>query len=168
MSISRIFCKVLQYALLLSLLSLTILSVISSHIGKPILTVVASYSMEPTLMVGDLLVINPVINSVNPEELVLYRRGTTLIVHRVLAVEGDVVITKGDANLVPDVPPPRMSNVVGKVVVAVPYIGAFSLLVQYRPWILILIIMLLVTYLVLIIVRSITSSRDIDIKRSNL
>lgn len=84
--------------------------------------------MEPTLELGDLLIIAPL--PYGKGDVVLYRKGTYFVVHRVLSVRGEYVVTKGDANLFPDPVPPRRDDVVGKVVIVIPYLGYLSLLLQ--------------------------------------
>ncbi|RLE78202.1 MAG: signal peptidase I [Thermoprotei archaeon] len=92
------------------------------------LAVVSSWSMEPTLHIGDLIIVR----GVEPEigDVVVFSRGK-YIVHRVIAksetTNGFIVITKGDANTYPD---GRISykQVKGKVVMIVPYVGVLKLL----------------------------------------
>ena len=102
------------------------------------LAVVEGVSMEPTLQSGDLVL---VIRRVSPDDIdlgdvIVYRRGRTLIIHRVVRVEDGVMITKGDNNWLPD-PPVGASEIVGKVlevggcVVKVPLVGYLTLLFRY-------------------------------------
>ncbi len=92
------------------------------------LAVVSSWSMEPTLHIGDLIIVRGVEPKVG--DVVVYSRGK-YIVHRVIAksetTDGFTVITKGDANTYPD---GRISykQVKGKVVIIVPYVGVLKLL----------------------------------------
>jgi len=102
------------------------------------LAVVSSYSMEPTLHVGDLLIVVGVRGEdVRIGDVIVYRGRREPIVHRVIRVA--VVngkprfLTKGDANRYPDQDPGNPSTwvgedrLVGKVVAVVPYLGAVSL-----------------------------------------
>ena len=92
---------------------------------KPV--VVVSGSMEPTLGVGDVLLIDD-----HPDELVGQRAVVTfpsptdegsLITHRVFAVEQGEYITKGDANPTPDTTPVDPATVTGVGRLVVPLIG---------------------------------------------
>ncbi|TDA31415.1 MAG: signal peptidase I [Hadesarchaea archaeon] len=79
---------------------------------------------------GDLVVVKGISS---PSELkvgdvVVYRQGSKLRVHRILAVleNGAIFITKGDANSSPD-PPIPFEDVRGKVVGVIPNLGWLSL-----------------------------------------
>jgi signal peptidase len=85
-------------------------------------TVVLSGSMEPELSVDDLVVIREE-SSYALGDVVVYQDGTTLVVHRIVSVDGSVVTTQGDANDVPD-EPISLSDVKGRKVLAVPHLGA--------------------------------------------
>lgn len=85
--------------------------------------VVVSDSMAPTLRAGDVLWIRPISGSIAPGQIVSYHIQGKLITHRVVALEGDALITKGDNNQ--EVDPWRVSvaEVVGSPVLRIPYLG---------------------------------------------
>jgi len=102
------------------------------------LAVVSSYSMEPALHVGDLLIVAGVKPSdIRVGDIIVYKSYKEPIVHRVIKIS--VVngayrfLTKGDANMYPDqdVKNPLSwvseEEVLGKVIVVVPYLGSISL-----------------------------------------
>ncbi len=78
---------------------------------------------------GDLLLIR----GTDPTEIklgdvIVYRRGSDLIVHRVVEIRADnannlMFITKGDANMWFDSPPVRSDQIVGKVLFVIPKLG---------------------------------------------
>ncbi len=118
-------------AAVLSLVALILLNYIA-------LAVVEGRSMEPTLQPGDLIVI---VKRISPKDIavgdvVVYRRGGTLIIHRVIRIEGDALITKGDNNWLPD-PPVKFQAVLGKVLelggspIKVPLVGYLTLFIRY-------------------------------------
>ncbi len=97
------------------------------------LAVVSSWSMEPTLHVGDIIVVYGR-DRIREGDIVVYVSASgTLIVHRVIAIEegafGLVYVTKGDANPTPDTPVPP-SRVKGKVILVIPYLGNIKLLFE--------------------------------------
>ena len=84
-------------------------------------SVVLTGSMEPRLSANDLVVIKPA-GSYNVGDIVVYQSGRTLIIHRIKLTDGETVVTQGDANNVPD-DPIQISDVKGKLVFSVPFIG---------------------------------------------
>ncbi len=97
------------------------------------LAVVSSWSMDPTLHVGDLVVVKGV-RRYNIGEIIVYDSGHNLIVHRIISLKNSNYITKGDANPYPDLLPIPPAKVKGKVVLVIPYLGIFKLIVKrLRP-----------------------------------
>lgn len=89
------------------------------------LATVESNSMAPAFRRGDLLVVSEVADDTAPAvgDVVVYEDASIgLVVHRVVAVDGDLVTTQGDANNTADVPFDR-SLIVGRVTAAVPGLG---------------------------------------------
>jgi len=97
------------------------------------LAVVSSSSMEPILHVGDLLITEG-FKEYNVGDIVVYKRGGEYIVHRIIRIENfngsTRYVTKGDANSSPDFPPVDKSDVEGKVVLIIPYLGGLSLILR--------------------------------------
>ena len=87
--------------------------------------VVTSGSMEPAVSVGDVLLVDTSPgNSVSQRSIILFERsdGTT-VAHRVFSVEGDEVVTKGDANPGPDTDRVVIADVDGVARVLIPVVG---------------------------------------------
>lgn len=83
--------------------------------------VVLSGSMEPTLSVHDLIFVRQA-ESYEVGDIVVYQSGGTLIVHQVIAKDGQTLTTKGTANNIAD-DPIEMRHVKGKVVGHIPAVG---------------------------------------------
>jgi len=125
--------------LIIGAILLALNTVLPKLLGTEIpLAVVSSYSMEPALHVGDLLVIVGVKPSdIKVGDIIVYKSYKEPIVHRVINVK--IVngvyrfLTKGDANTHPDQdirnPQSWVSEheVLGKVVIVIPYLGSISL-----------------------------------------
>ncbi len=90
------------------------------------LAVVSSWSMEPTLHVGDIVIVVGS-ESYSVGDIVIYESPSGLIVHRIIGIEGNAYVTKGDANPFPDSIHPPPTSIKGKVVFVIPYIGAIKL-----------------------------------------
>lgn len=95
------------------------------------LDIVRGGSMEPTIKVGSLIVIRPVQpQDVEIDDVITYRGSTdsaTVTTHRVIGVKGSdkslTFLTKGDANEDPDAYTVAPENVLGRVLLNVPYVG---------------------------------------------
>lgn len=67
------------------------------------MSVVLSGSMESRLSVDDLVIIKAT-DDYTVNDIVLYQEGESLVIHRIIEIDGDTVTTKGDANNVADEP----------------------------------------------------------------
>lgn len=90
--------------------------------------VVLSGSMEPALSTDDLIVVRRT-QEVAVGDIVVYQNGTILVVHRIVAIDGDSVVTKGDANNVADDPIGR-DAIKGTVLFRIPWGGAAVSLIR--------------------------------------
>jgi len=84
-------------------------------------SVVLSGSMEPTLSVGDLLIIRQQAHY-ETDDIVVYQSGTVPVVHRIVEISDESVTTRGDANNVDDESFP-VEAIKGEVVAAIPWLG---------------------------------------------
>lgn len=83
--------------------------------------VILSGSMEPELSIDDLIIVKKYDNY-DVGDIVVYQRNYELIVHRIVEINGNNVITKGDANSAYD----KMidiSTIKGRVIFSIPCIG---------------------------------------------
>ena len=86
------------------------------------MAVIRSGSMEDTLSIDDLVLVHRQ-KEYEVGDIVVYQTDGDLVIHRVIEMEGDKLITQGDANHVPDAPV-RFSAVKGKMIGHIPGIGA--------------------------------------------
>lgn len=89
---------------------------------------VLSGSMEPTFSKGTLLLVKDT-QDVQEGDIVVYQSGNELIVHRIIALENDTVITQGDANNVADEPFAK-TQIKGKVITWIPLLGSVAALLK--------------------------------------
>lgn len=87
--------------------------------------VVQSGSMEPALPVGSVVIIKPVDpNKLQKNEIICFKlSGPQSITHRIIDVTDNGFITKGDANNASDNFVVEKKDVIGKVVLTIPYVG---------------------------------------------
>ena len=84
-------------------------------------SVVLSGSMEPTLSVGDLLIVKAQ-KHYKIGDIVVYQSGKMSVVHRIVALDEEMVVTCGDANNANDEPFP-VTAIKGAVTLVVPRVG---------------------------------------------
>ena len=96
---------------------------------------VAGNSMRPALSKGDLVLLKGVdgIDDLHVGDIIAFRNPEGLTIHRIASIEGEEIVTQGDANFVEDVPI-TLDHVIGKVptvggrYVKMPYVGHLSIL----------------------------------------
>ena len=102
------------------------------------LSVVMSGSMEPELKVNDLVFVHSG-DSYEKGDIVVYQDGSSLVIHRIIEKTGDKVITKGDANDVPD-RPVQVRDIKGRYTGRIPFVGVILLFLKSPAGFLIMII----------------------------
>lgn len=85
--------------------------------------VVATGSMAPSITAGSLIYVIDT-GEYNVDDVVTFQREGEVVTHRIVAVESDHYVTKGDANDGRDAPVSH-DQVIGKVVFSVPLYGYF-------------------------------------------
>lgn len=101
---------------------------------------ITSASMWPTLKKGDLVLIKGIEdkNNIELNDIVVYRNEKGFSIHRVVKLNENTLITKGDANNVND-SPVEYNQIIGKILnfrnkpLRIPFLGMVSVLTQkYR------------------------------------
>lgn len=115
--------------------------------------VILSGSMEPTYHVNDLIFAVKAKNF-KVGDIVVYQTGGTPVVHRVIEADdgSGTVITQGDANNAPD-DPVVVSRIKGKVLFAVPFVGAVMRFIKTVPGMIMILIALFILLLLSIRTR---------------
>ena len=98
--------------------------------------VVLSGSMEPELSVNDLVLVRAS-ESYETGDIVVYQSGGTLVIHRIVAIDGETVTARGDANNADDAPIP-LSDIQGKLMFSIPAVGAVARALKTLPGIAVL------------------------------
>ena len=148
MQFSKNVSRGLTYVLIVVTIVVGAQLLVGSALGSSPVYVVVSGSMIPTLEIGDLVITQSVpFSSIHVGQVIIFLRPTSsdtcsaeTIVHRVVAITSQGLITQGDdrkTNPNPDEPnswPPVPAQCFkGVVVLAVPYLGLISMLIPY-PW----------------------------------
>ena len=119
---------------------------------------IRSDSMSPVLHAGDVIVTNPLNTLINgevkPGTIVSFDYGKGMITHRVLSIDGEALVTKGDATEEPDPWSVTRSEVRGIYYFKIPYAGyALNFVRTKLGWF--LLIILPATLLVAMIIKEI-------------
>lgn len=107
---------------------------------------VATGSMKGTIEVGDAVLVK-IHDKYEVNDIITYQSGNDFITHRIVAMEGDKVITKGDANNVNDNPVDK-DLILGRVVKTLPKLGVWKK-VLLTPKVIILILVTLFIFSIL-------------------
>ena len=84
---------------------------------------VYSGSMEPEIPTGAVVFTKEGEFSPKKGDIITFHNGDTVVTHRVVKKEKDIFITKGDANKTEDPVPAEASQIIGRVVFHLPYLG---------------------------------------------
>ncbi len=84
--------------------------------------IVLSGSMEPSIRIGDIVVVKKIQQEPRVGDVVAYKYSGMIILHRVINVTRNQLVTKGDANNAPD-NPITTRQVLGKLYLRIPYAG---------------------------------------------
>jgi signal peptidase len=109
------------------------------------LYLVRSESMRPAINMGDLIITGPMDGLINgevkPGTIVTYETSKELVTHRVQSVDGEALVTKGDAVEDADPWPVTLSDVRGVYLFKIPMVGYLTSFVQTKlGWFLTIII----------------------------
>ena len=107
--------------------------------------IVISGSMQPSIMAGDLLVIHEQ-EDYEKRDIVTYRSNGRLITHRIIEIDTEQALMRGDANNVTDDPVP-LEDIEGKVLFRIPMAGNFILFLKTPMGMLLMILAIIAIYI---------------------
>ena len=102
-------------------------------------SVVLTGSMEPTLKVNELVFIVKA-DDFKEGDIVVYQKDNQLIIHRIIMINDDMVVTQGDNNDVPDDPIP-LDSLKGKLKFSIPFIGILVRAIRSVPGVIIILVL---------------------------
>ncbi len=85
-------------------------------------SVVLSGSMEPELMINDVVIIKET-TDVKENDIVVFQENNMMIIHRIIQTDEKTITTKGDANNVEDAPISK-NSVKGIMIAKIPKVGS--------------------------------------------
>ncbi|MEM2472860.1 MAG: signal peptidase I [Sulfolobales archaeon] len=119
-------CRLFATTFIVALIALILLMLLWRFIEIPVfIAPVVGYSMVPTIYPGDLLIISRAEPRVG-DVVIWCSSALFCVVHRIIEINGSSVVTKGDANLVPDEPISAQA-IKGKAIAVIPF-GSFILI----------------------------------------
>lgn len=132
MVVKRI-CQIINNIIIAILIILVCIFFVPKILGCENLAVLSG-SMEPKISVGSMVIVQDVDpNDLEVGDIITYKiSDTTLVTHRIVSIDQDAqqIVTKGDANDVNDGEPVSFSNVVGKLLISIPFLGYISIYMQ--------------------------------------
>ena len=119
-------------AIVILLIAIAIFYIIQTKVQKKSFANIMGYtalevitgSMANTINVEDFIIVK-IVNTIYENDIIVYQDGEDLITHRLIKIDGDKLITKGDANNSKDVPINK-SQVIGKVKYIIPKAGIWK------------------------------------------
>lgn len=95
---------------------------------------ILSNSMEPEIMTGSIVYVEHVdADDIQVNDVITYKMSSdsdVVATHRVVSIEDDTFITKGDHNKSVDAQPVGFNRLLGRVVLSIPFFGSLSLFTQ--------------------------------------
>ena len=90
--------------------------------------------MEPTISIGSLILVDTDAE-LHTEDIVTFQKQDSIITHRIVRqIDNQRTITKGDANDRDDPTPLYKTQIIGKVILVIPYIGYIDLFIRRYLW----------------------------------
>ena len=123
-------------------------------------------SMVPVIPVGSLVLVHPD-TAYSVGEIITFNRGAITVTHRIHAIKNGKYITKGDANKVADPELVNPSDIIGKDLLVIPYIGSFVDYLKTIPGFLIFVALPILIYISLEI-RFIKSEFEKEVEKKVL
>lgn len=97
---------------------------------------IMSGSMEPSISTGSLILVDTSAE-LYAEDIVTFKQQDTIITHRIVEqINAQKYITKGDANETYDPMPLYKAQIIGKVIIVIPFIGYIVICFRRYLWLL--------------------------------
>lgn len=155
------FFKFIIYAVISIVIVILLCSVTNRILSKENYTNILGYtflevvtgSMSGTIEIGDGIIVK-LISEIKENDIIVYKKADNLITHRLIKIEEDRLITKGDANNIPDEPITK-DMIIGKVIFIIP---------QIHFWKKVIMIFSIILICMLVIIQRIKNVKRNEIK----
>lgn len=162
MKVLKTLGQVVLFVILIFFILLNILSMNNKSLFGFRIYRVISGSMQPTLQIGDVIIIKKA-NNYAEKDIITYDNGLTTITHRIKSINGDEIITEGDANDAPDKPITK-DRILGKYFFRISTFSVFSIMLTGKT---IYLIMVLVLFAILLFAISDRVTKNLEYRRNN-
>ena len=163
MKVLNIIGQVMLYFVVIFMILLNIFSINNkSFFGFRVYRVISG-SMQPTLQIGDIIIIRKE-KEYHINDIITYDTGLTTVTHRIKSIDNNGVVTKGDANDVND-DVFNVDKIVGKYFFRISMISLFSNIMIVNSVFIVLIVLFSSILILTIFYRFI---RNIELKKDNL
>lgn len=162
MKVLKTLGQVVLFVILIFFILLNILSMNNKSLFGFRIYRVISGSMQPALQIGDVIIIKKA-NNYAEKDIITYDNGLTTITHRIKSINGDEIITEGDANDVPDKPITK-DRILGKYFFRISTFSVFSIMLTGKT---IYLIMVLVLFAILLFAISDRVTKNLEYRRNN-
>lgn len=163
MKVLNIIGQVMLYFVVIFMILLNIFSINNkSFFGFRVYRVISG-SMQPTLQIGDIIIIRKE-KEYHINDIITYDTGLTTVTHRIKSIDNNDVVTKGDANDVND-DVFNVDKIVGKYFFRISMISLFSNIMIGNSVFIVLIVLFSSILILTIFYRFI---RNIELKKDNL
>ena len=162
MKVLKTLGQVVLFVILIFFILLNILSMNNKSLFGFRIYRVISGSMQPALQIGDVIIIKKA-NNYAEKDIITYDNGLTTITHRIKSIDGDEIITEGDANDAPDKPITK-DRILGKYFFRISTFSVFSIMLTGKT---IYLIMVLVLFAILLFAIGDRVTRNLEYRRTN-
>ena len=162
MKVLKTLGQVVLFVILIFFILLNILSMNNKSLFGFRIYRVISGSMQPALQIGDVIIIKKA-NNYAEKDIITYDNGLTTITHRIKSINGDEIVTEGDANDAPDQPITK-DRILGKYFFRISTFSVFSIMLTGKT---IYLIMVLVLFAILLFAISDRVTRNLEYRRNN-
>ena len=162
MKVLKTLGQVVLFVILIFFILLNILSMNNKSLFGFRIYRVISGSMQPALQIGDVIIIKKA-NNYAEKDIITYDNGLTTITHRIKSINGDEIITEGDANDAPDKPITK-DRILGKYFFRISTFSVFSIMLTGKT---IYLIMGLVLFAILLFAIGDRVTRNLEYRRNN-